>query len=34
MESITRDPSEFQGQTYSLQSLARDLQTEKEKVSP
>lgn len=34
MESITKDLSESQGQMYSLQSLARDLQAEKEKVSP
>lgn len=34
MESILRDLSELQGQMSSLQNLARDLQGEKEKVSP
>lgn len=34
MESIIRNLSELQGQMSSMQSLARDLQGEKEKVSP
>lgn len=34
MESILKDLSELQGQMSSLQNLARDLQGEKEKVSP
>lgn len=34
IESIIRDLSELRGQMSSLQSLTRDLQGEKEKVSP
>lgn len=34
MESILKDLSELQGQMSTLQFLARDLQGEKEKVSP
>lgn len=34
MESTTSDLSELQDKMSSLQSLARDLQREKEKVSP
>lgn len=34
IENIFRDLSELQGQMSSLQSLARDLQGDKKKVSP